>query len=178
MDVERLERFRDRLLAGEVVTRRRFLIVTGLCTVALFAVAIIGGYTLVAHAMNENQMLSRHPVDTPSHISLLFAGHDPSDLVNDRVYLNRVTLAPAPAGNAYYATDEKGDRLLVVAHGPKRLSEDSVASVIGTVRPISYTLLKELKVRKAERKTLEAQGVYLDAAAVKIRSNTSTIAHK
>jgi hypothetical protein len=178
MYVERLERFRDRLLRGEVLTRRGMLIFSGVCTVAFLIAAVVGGYTLVAHAMDENRMLSRHPVDTPSQISLLFAGHDPADLVNYRVYLNRVTLTPAPAGNAYYATDEKGDRLLVVAHDPKRPSDDAVASVTGTVRPLNYTLLKELKISKAERKTLKAQGVYLDAAAVKIRSNTSTIAHK
>jgi len=176
MDVARLEQFRDKLLSGEVVTRQRLLIVSGLFTLVFFAATIIGGYTLITHAINENLMLSRHPVDTPSDISLLFAGHHADELINDRVYLNRVTLSRAAAGNTYYATDETGDRLLVVAHGSKTHPDEAVASVIGTVRPINYSLLKEWKVSKAEQKRLKSQGIYLDAAAVKIRSNTSTIA--
>ena len=178
MDVARLEELRHDLLHGEILKHRRLLGIVGLCMLAFWTVAIIGGYALITHAMDDNQMTSRHPVDTPSQIPLLFAGHRPYDLINDLVYLNRVKLSPTSAGHVYYATDDNGNRLLVVAHTSKAPSDDAVAGVKGTLRPITSELLKKWKVSKDDQKALKAQGIYLDAESVKPQKNPSTLASK
>lgn len=178
MDVARLEELKHDLLHGEILKHRRLLVIVGLCMLAFWTVAIIGGYMLVTHSMDDNQMTSRRAVDTPSQISLLFAGHRPYDLINDLVYLNRVKLSPTSTGNLYYATDDNGNRLLVVAHSSKAPSDESVAGVMGTLRPISAELLKKWKVNKEDQKTLKAQGVYLEAESVKAQKDTSTLASK
>ena len=178
MDVARLEELKHDLLHGEILKHRRLLVIVGLCTLVFWTVAIVGGYTLVTHAMDDNQMTNRRAVDTPSQISLLFAGHRPYDLINDLVYLNRVKLSATQTGNVYYVSDENGNRLLVVAHSSKAPADESVAGVMGILRPISTELLKKWKVSKDDQKALKAQGVYLDAESVKVQKDTPTLASK
>lgn len=176
MDLARIEELRHDLLHGEIFKHRRLLMVVGTCMIAFWGVAIFGGYLLVTHAMDDNQLASRQAVDTPSQISLLFAGHRAQDLTNDLVYLNRVKLTPTPVGHLYYATDENGDRLLVMSS--KAPSEDALAGVMGTLRPVNWALLKKWKMSKDEQKALREQGVYLDAESVKLQKDSSTLASK
>ena len=178
MDVARLEELKQDLLHGNILKHRKLLIVTGLCMLLFWTVAIVGGYKLVTHAMDDNQMTSRRVVDTPSQISLLFSGHRPYDLINDLVYLNRVKLSPTSTGNVYYATDENGDRLLVVAHSSKAPSDETVAGVMGTIRPISSAQLKKWNISKEQQKELKAQGVYVEAESLRREKTSATVASK
>ncbi len=178
MDAARLEELKQDLLHGNILKHRRLLIVTGFCMLVFWTVAIVGGYTLVTHAMDDNQMTSRRLVDTPSQISLLFAGHRPYDLINNLVYLNRVKLSPTSTGNVYYATDDNGDRLLVVAHSSKAPTDEAVAGVMGTIRPINSAQLKKWNISKEQQKELKAQGVYVEADSVKVEKSSPTVASK
>lgn len=178
MDVSRLEELKRDLLSGNILKHRRLLMSLGMLFVAFWTVTIIGGYFLVTHAMNDNQVSSRRDIDTPSKISLLFAGHEPSELINDLVFLNRVKLLPADSGDAFYISDDSGARLLVEPHGNKNTGEESVANVMGTLRPINAALLKKWKLSKAEQKEAKKMGVYLDAESVKVQKNSSTLAKR
>ena len=178
MDVARLEEIKNDLLHGEILKHRRLLIVTGIFLVAFWAVTIAGGYFLVTHAMDENQTTSRRGVDTPSQISLLFDGHRPSDLINSLVFLNRVKLEPTPAGNVYYAMDDLGNRVLVMANTSKAPADESTANVMGTLRPVNSELLRKWKLSKEEQKAIKAQGVYLQADSVKVQKGSPTLAKK
>jgi len=178
MDVARLEQLKNDLLHGEILKHRRLLILTGLFMFVFMAATLLGGYFVVTHAMDDSAMASRRVVDTPSQVSLLFAGHRPYDLVNDIVYLNRVKLSPTPGGDVYYAADDSGSRMLVMAHSSKAPSDEAVASVMGTVRPITPALLKKWKLSKAEGKAARTQGVYLDAQSVKVHKDSPTLASR
>ena len=178
MDVARLEQLKHDLLHGEILKHRRLLIVTGMFLVAFWTVTLVGGYFLVTHAMDDNQMTIRREVDTPSQVSLLFDGHRPYDLINSLVFLHRVKLSPTPAGNVYYAGDDSGGRMLVLAHTSKAPSDESIANVMGTLQPINSGLLKKWKLSKEEQKAAKAQGVYLEAESIKVQPPSPTMARK
>jgi len=132
-------------------------------------VTIVGGYVLVTHAMDDTQVTSHNGINTPTQLAPLFEGHRPADLVNSQVFLNRVTLEPTNAESVYYATDEKGDRMLVSAHSRNAPTVESVVNVMGIMRPVSTDMLKKWKLSKDEQKEAKAQGVYLDAETVKVK---------
>ncbi|MGZ4788058.1 MAG: hypothetical protein ACXVZX_06030 [Terriglobales bacterium] len=179
MDLARLEELKQDLLNGRLGRHRRLLIGLGLFTLAFWTITVAGGYFLVTHAMDDNQATSTRGINTPTQVALLFAGHRPAELVNSLVFLNRVKIEPASdAAKVYYTGDESGTRLLVVAHQPSAPSEEAVANVMGTIRPLTSDLLKKWKFSKQEQKVLKAQGVYLDAESLKVRKSAATVAQK
>ena len=179
MDLTRLEELKDDLLHGRIARHRRLLIGVGLFTIAFWTITLVGGYFLVTHAMDDNQASATRGVNTPTQVPLLFAGHRPSELVNSLVFLNRVKIEPASdAGKVYYAGDDSGTRLLVVAHKPGAPTGEAVANVMGTIRPLTSDLLKKWKFSKDEQKTLKQQGVYLEAESMKIHKTPASIAQK
>lgn len=169
MDITRLEQLKNDLRNGEFFKHRRLLIGAGLFLVAFWTVTIVGGYFLVTHAMDDNQVSSQRGINTPSQVALLFEGHQPFQLVNSLVYLNRVKLEPTEVGSVYYAGDEEGKRLLVVTHTPNAPKDQAIANVMGTVRPVNTELLKKWKLNKEEQKIVKAQGVYLEAESVRVK---------
>jgi len=169
MDTTRLEQLKNDLRNGEILKHRRLLIGAGLFVVAFWAVTIVGGYFLVTHAMDDNQVTAQRGINTPTEVALLFDGHRPFELVNSLVYLNRVKLEPTEVGSVFYAGDENGKRLLVVSHIPNAPHEASVANVKGTVRPVNTELLKKWKLNKEEQRTVKAQGVYLEAESIRVK---------
>ena len=178
MDVARLEQLKYDLFHGEILKHRRLLIGLGIFLVAFWTVTIAGGYVLVTHAMDDNHVAAQRSLNTPSQVSLLFDGHHAYQLINDIVFLNRVKLAPASeATNVYYAGDE-GEKLLVVAHESNAPADESVANVMGTLRPVNSELLKKWKLTKEEQKAIKAQGVYLEAESVKVQKDSATVAKK
>jgi hypothetical protein len=177
MDVARLEQLKQDLLNGEIFKHRRLLIGLALFVAAFWSVTIAGGYFLVTHAMDDNQVSARS-VNTPSQVSLLFEGHHPYQLINSIVFLNRVKLAPASdKASLYYAGDES-QKLLVLFHGANAPADESVANVMGTLRPVSTEILKKWKLSKDEQKTIKAQGIYLEADSVKVQKTPQTVARK
>jgi hypothetical protein len=178
MDVARLEQLKYDLLHGEILKHRRLLMITGVFMFVFMTATLVGGYFVVIHAMDDNQITNRRAVDTPSQVSLLFVGHRPYDLINDIVYLNRIKLSPTPEGNVYYAADDSGSRMLVIAPSSKAPGDERTASVMGTVRPVTPALLKKWKLSKDEQKAIKAQGVYLEADSVKVQKDASTLASK
>jgi hypothetical protein len=177
MDVARLEQLKSDLLNGDILKHRRLLAAAGLFLIAFCAITVAGGYFLVTHAMDDNQVSSRS-VNTPSQVSLLFEGSHPYQLINNIVFLNRVKLAPIPdRSSVYYAGDEP-QKLLVVFHGSSAPSEDSVANVMGTLRPVNAEVLKKWKLNKDEQKAIKAQGIYLDAESVKVQKSPEALARK
>ena len=173
MDITRLEQLKTDLLNGEILKHRRLLIGAGLFFVAFWGLTIVGGYFLVTHAMDDNQVTATRGINTPSDVALLFDGHRPSELVNSLVYLNRVKLDPTEVGSVYYAGGEDGKRLLVVSHAPNSPKDEAVANVMGTIRPVNTELLKKWKLDKEEQKAVKAQGVYLEADSVRVQKHPS-----
>jgi len=169
MDVAKLEQIKNDLLNGEILKHRRLLIATGLFVFAFWTVTIVGGYFLVTHAMDDNHITAQRGVNTPTQVALLFDGHRPFELINSLVFLNRVKLEPGAVSSVYYAGDDAGERLLVVTHGSNAPTNESVANVMGTVRPVNAELLKKWKLNKEEQKAVKAQGVYLEADSVKVQ---------
>lgn len=169
MDVVALEELKNDLLNGEILKHRRLLAGLAIFLVAFTALTIVGGYVLVTHAMNENQVTNVRGINTPSEVSLLFEGHHPTELINNLVFLNRVKLSSASekSSNVYYAGDES-QKLLVVSHGTTNPPDQSVANVFGTVRPLTSEMMKKWKLSKQEQKELKKQGVYIDAQSVKV----------
>lgn len=178
MDVARLEQLRYDLLHGEILKHRRLLVGVSIFLVAFWTLTIAGGYMLVTHAMNDDQIASQRAINTPTQVALLFDGHRPYDLVNSVVFLNRVKLEPATASHVYYAGDDSGPRLLVVDYATGAPADPSVANIFGTVRPLNAGLMKKWKLSKAEQKTLKTQGVYLEAQSVKVQKDSTTLARK
>jgi len=178
MDVARLEQLKQDLLNGDILKHRRLLVGLGLFLLAFCVVTLAGGYMLVTHAMDDNQVAAQRSTNTPSQVALLFEGHQPNQLINDIVFLNRVKLSPAgDASNVYYAGDES-QKLLVVAHGSGAPADEAVANVMGTLRPVSAELLKKWKLSKDDQKAVKAQGVYLEAQSVKVPKGSSTLEKK
>jgi hypothetical protein len=177
MDVARLEQLKQDLLNGDLFKHRRLLIGFGLFLVAFWAVTIAGGYFLVTHAMDDNQVSARS-VNTPSNVSLLFEGHHPYQLINSIVFLNRVKLAPASDNASLYYAGDDSQKLLVVFHGSSAPADESVANVMGTLRPVSTEILKKWKLSKDELKAIKAQGIYLEADSVKVQKAPQTVAKK
>lgn len=180
MDLTRLEQIKDDLLRGDILKHRRLLIAAGLFVTAFWAVTIIGGYFLVTHAMDDNQVTAQRGINTPTDISSLFAGQHPFQLVNDLVFLNRVTVTPASdaANSVLFATDQAGNKLLVVPPRPETVTDEKVANVMGTLRPLTPQLLKKWKLSKEDQKAAKAQGVYLEAESLKIQKSPATIAKR
>lgn len=179
MDVTRLEQIKNDLLRGDFVKHRRLLMGVGLFTIAFWAITIVGGYFLVTHAMDDNQVTAQRGINTPTDISSLFAGH-PYQMLNDLVFLNRVTVAPASesAANVLYATDQAGNKMLVVNQKPGSPTEEKIANVMGTLRPLTPQLLKKWKLSKEDQKAAKAQGIYLEAQSLKVQKNTATLAER
>lgn len=179
MNLSRLEELKQDLLNGRFERHRRLLIGFGLFMVAFWTLTLAGGYFLVTHAMDDNHATATRGINTPSQVGLLFTGHRPQDLVNSLVFLNRVKLQPASdAAKVYYVDDDSGARLLVVAHQPSAPTDEAVANVMGTIRPINSAELKKWKLSKDEQKALKAQGVYLDAESLKVHKDAATLAKK
>jgi hypothetical protein len=179
MDIARLEELKEDLLHGRLAPHRRLLIGVGLFMIAFWTITIAGGYLLVTHAMDDNQSTAARGVNTPSQVGLLFAGHRPSELVNSLVFLNRVKVEPASeTAQVYYAGDDSGTRMLVVAHQPGVPTDEAVANVMGTIRPLTTDLMKKWKLSKDEQKALKVQGVYLDAESIKVHKSNASIARK
>jgi len=180
MDVTRLEQIKNDLLRGDFLKHRRLLIGAGLFMAAFWMVTIVGGYFLVTHAMDDNQVTAQRGINTPTDLSSLFAGQHPYQMVNDLVFLNRVTVAPAndSAPNVLYATDQAGNRMLVVSHKPGTPTEEKVANVMGTLRPLTPQLLKKWKLSKDDQKAAKAQGLYLEAESLKVQQSPATMAKR
>ena len=180
MDLTRLEQIKDDLLRGDFLKHRRLLIGAGLFVAAFWIVTFVGGYFLVTHAMDDNQVTAQRGINTPSDISSLFAGQHPYQLVNDLVFLNRVAVAPVSesTNNVLYATDQAGNKLLVLTNKPGVPTDEKVANVMGTLRPLTPELLKKWKLSKDDQKAAKAQGVYLEAESLKVQKSPATIAKK
>ncbi len=179
MDVRRWEELKQDLLDGRFDRHRRLLVTVCLFAVAFFGLILVGGYVLVTHAMDDNHVTSTRGINTPTQVSLLFAGHNPNQLVNSLVYLNRVKIEPvSDAAKIYYAGDDSGTRLLVVAHQPSAPSEESVANVMGTIRPLTSDLIKKWKLSKEQQKAVKSQGVYLDVESLKVHHPAATMAKR
>jgi len=178
MDVATLEQIKNDLLNGRILKHRRLLIAAGLFVFAFWTITIAGGYFLVTHAMDDNQASATRGVNTPTQVALLFSDHRPAELINSLVFLNRVKLEPTEGGEAYYACDDSSTRLIVVAHQPGAPSTESVANVMGTVRPVTATLLKKWKLSKEEQKLVKEQGIYLDAESLKVQKGPATVAKR
>ena len=170
--VARVEQLRNDLLNGDILKHRQLLIGAALFVFAFAALTIAGGYFLVTHAMDDNQTTSSHSINTPTDVALLFEGHKPFELVNSLVYLNRVKLEATEVGSVFYAGGEDGKRLLVVTHGTNPPATDSVANLMGTVRPVNTELLKKWKLNKEEQKAVKSQGVYLEADSVRVQKHS------
>ena len=180
MDLAQLEQIKYDLLHGDFLKHRRLLVGVGLFTAAFWVVTIVGGYFLVTHAMDDNQVTAQRGINTPSDISSLFAGERPYQLVNNMVFLNRVTVGPAGSGNdnLLYATDQSGNKLLVLTQLPAVSTEERLANVMGTLRPLTPQLLKKWKLNKDDQKEAKAQGVYLEAESLKVQKSGPTMARR
>jgi hypothetical protein len=177
MNAAQLEQLKSDLLNGDILKHRRLLAAVGVFLIAFCAITVAGGYFLVTHAMDDNQVSSRS-VNTPSQVSLLFEGYRPYQLINNIVFLNRVKLAPIPDRSSVYYAGEEPQKLLVVFHGSNAPAEYSVANVMGTLRPVNAELFKKWKLGKDEQKTIKEQGVYLDAESVKVQKSPNALARK
>ena len=180
MDLTRLEEIKSDILHGDFLKHRRLLLGVGLVTAVFWTVTFIGGYFLVTHAMDDNRVTAERGINTPSDIAALFANQRPYQLINDLVFLNRVTVAPATeeAGNVLYATDRAGNKLLVVTDSKGSPTEEKVANVMGTIRPLTPQLLKKWKVNKDDQKAAKEQGVYLEVESLKVQKTPATMAKK
>jgi hypothetical protein len=178
MDLTRLEQIKTDLLRGDFLKHRRLLLGVGLATAVFWTVTFVGGYFLVTHAMDDNHITAQHGVNTPTDISSLFTNQRPYQLVNDLVFLNRVNVAPASdeVPNLLYASDQSGNKLLVVTESKAFSSEEKTANVMGTLRLITPQLLKKWKLSKDDQKAAKAQGIYLEAESLKAQKTPATMA--
>jgi hypothetical protein len=179
MDVAKLEQLRADLLQGNFRKHRQLLITTGLLLVAFWAITIAVGYFAVNRWIEDEHVTVSKALNTPSQFGPLLTDHRRSDLVNSIVYLNRVKLEPGDADSLYFATDDQGNRMVVVSQSANAPSQNAVVSIMATIRPVSPALLKKWKLDKEEKKTIQAEGLYLEAESIKTKSGASeTVARK
>lgn len=128
--------------------------------------------------MSDERVATQSSANTPSKLGSLLAGHPSSDLVNNIVYLHHVKLEPGAMDNVYYAVDEEGRRMVVVVNGAGAPKQESMANLLGTIRPVGAEQLKKWRLDKAEKGTVKAQGIYIEAERVKVQKEAAAMASR